>query len=68
MSYWIFFVILDIFDNLFLFSDEKDGETILDILARQTAAALRPKVVDGMDEHSGEQLPTSYDITTLQFN
>jgi len=46
----------------------KDGETVLDILARQTAAALRPKVVDGVDEHAAETMPTSYDITTLQFN
>ena len=48
--------------------DEKDGETVLDILSRQTAAALRPKVVEGADEHAAETMPTSYDITTLQFN
>jgi hypothetical protein len=48
--------------------DEKEGETVLDILARQTAAALRPKVVEGLEEHAGETGPTAYDITTLQFN
>ena len=51
--------------------DEKDGQTILDILARQTWSALRPKTSDGMEDHT-EQIPsnhpTSYEITTLQFN
>lgn len=36
--------------------DDKDGSSVLDLIIQQTSTALKPKCIDGLDDHTGKQI------------